>query len=99
MDKPYQWLQVLVTQIRVLPASGYCRQYPTPWRGTPRLLLSLLPPPVPSQEYQKLTLMKQEGETLILTGDVGSISLATQILAEPRPQDSTVKAPEQTTAK
>lgn len=89
--------------------SGYCRQYPTPWirvlqyptpwRGTPRLLLSLFPPPVPSEEYQKLALMKQEGETLILTGDVGSISLATQILAEPRPQDSTVKAPEQTTAK
>lgn len=43
--------------------------------------------------------MKQEGETLILTGDVGSISLATLILAEPRPRDSTVKAPEQTTAK
>lgn len=63
MDKPYQWLQVLVTE-------GTVDSTP-PWGCMRRLLLSLFLPPVPFQEYQKLALMKQEGETLILTEDVG----------------------------
>lgn len=60
----------LTSGYKVLVTQGTVDSTP-PWGCTRRLLLSLFLPPAPFQEYQKLALMKQEGETLILTEDVG----------------------------
>lgn len=58
----------------------------------------MLPPPVPSKNI-KLALMKQEGETLLLTGDVDlALPWPHKYLLSPCPR-LMVKAPAQTTAK
>lgn len=59
----------LTSGYKVLVTQGTADSTP-PW-GCRVGYFSLFLPPVPFQEYQKLALMKQEGETLILTEDVG----------------------------
>lgn len=89
MDKPYQWLQGT-------SHPGHCGQYPT--LGVQSRLLLFVSTSCPLPRISKVGSDEARRGNPDSNGRCWhSTSLATQIPAEPRPQDSTVKAPEQTT--